>query len=58
MSTRTVSLPEDPVKVNALQDAARIGIADPDRGTSRSFESITDLQNYLPNLSERIISRQ
>jgi antitoxin ParD1/3/4 len=48
---------EDAAKLEALREAARIGVAALDRGEFREFENIEDLQAYLNDLSERVISR-
>lgn len=39
--------------LKALQEAARIGIADLEEGRCEEFESIDDLADYLHDLSER-----
>jgi len=48
---------EDKGKLKALRAAARIGVDALDRGEFKEFESIRDLQTYLNDLSERIISK-
>lgn len=48
---------EDAGKLKALRAAARLGIAALDRGEFKEFESIDDLQTYLNDLSEKVISR-
>ena len=48
---------EDAAKINALREAARVGIAALDRGEFKEFERVEDLQTYLNDLSEKIISR-
>jgi antitoxin ParD1/3/4 len=47
---------EDAGKLKALRSAARIGVAALDRGEFKEFRSIEDLQAYLNNLSEKVIS--
>jgi antitoxin ParD1/3/4 len=48
---------EDTARLKVLRDAARVGVAALERGEFREFESIEDLQAYLNNLSERVISK-
>jgi antitoxin ParD1/3/4 len=48
---------EDATKLKALRDAARIGTAALDRGEFREFDDIEDLQSYLNDLSEKVISK-
>ena len=48
---------EDASKLKALRAAARVGVNALDRGEFREFESIEDLQAYLNDLSEKVISR-
>ena len=48
---------EDESKLKALRAAARIGISALDRGEFKEFESILDLQAYLSDLSEKVISK-
>ena len=48
---------EDKGKLKALRAAARIGVDALDRGEFKEFESIRDLQTYLNDLSEGIISK-
>ena len=48
---------EDATKLEALREAARVGIAALDRGEFKEFENIEDLQTYLNDLSEKVISR-
>ena len=48
---------EDASKLKALRAAARVGIAALERGEFREFETAEDLQAYLNDLSEKIISR-
>jgi antitoxin ParD1/3/4 len=48
---------EDASKLKALRVAARVGVNALNRGEFKEFESIEDLQVYLNELSERVISR-
>jgi antitoxin ParD1/3/4 len=48
---------EDAIKLKALRAAARVGVNALDRGEFKEFESIEDLQAYLNDLSEKVISR-
>jgi len=48
---------EDAGKLKALRAAARTGAGALDRGEFKEFEDIDELQTYLNNLSEKIISR-
>jgi antitoxin ParD1/3/4 len=48
---------EDATKLEALREAARVGVAALDRGEFKEFENIEDLQAYLNDLSEKVISR-
>jgi antitoxin ParD1/3/4 len=48
---------EDASKLKALREAARVGLAALDRGEFREFEQIEDLQSYLNDLSEKVISK-
>jgi antitoxin ParD1/3/4 len=48
---------EDATKLKALRDAARVGTAALDRGEFREFDDIEDLQSYLNDLSEKVISK-
>jgi antitoxin ParD1/3/4 len=47
---------EDAAKLEVLREAARVGIAALDRGEFKEFENIEDLQTYLNDLSEKVIS--
>jgi antitoxin ParD1/3/4 len=47
---------EDAGKLKALRAAARIGVDALDRGEFKEFADIEELQAYLNNLSERVIS--
>ena len=47
---------EEAAKLEVLREAARVGVAALDRGDFKEFETIEELQSYLNNLSERIIS--
>ena len=44
-------------KLTALREAARIGVDALDRGEFKEFEKIEELQAYLNDLSEKVISR-
>ncbi|MBI5128091.1 MAG: type II toxin-antitoxin system ParD family antitoxin [Rhodopseudomonas palustris] len=48
---------EDEGKLKALRVAARAGIGALDRGESKEFGTIEELQSFLNDLSETIISR-
>jgi antitoxin ParD1/3/4 len=48
---------EDTTKLEVLREAARVGVAPLDRGEFKEFENIQDLQAYLNDLSEKVISR-
>lgn len=48
---------EDAGKLEILRVAARIGVDALDRGEFKEFEDIEDLQAYLNDLSDRVISR-
>ena len=48
---------EDATKLDVLQEAARLGVSALDRGQFKEFETIEDLQAYLKDLSENVISR-
>jgi antitoxin ParD1/3/4 len=48
---------EDANKLKALREAARVGVAALDRGEFKEFENIEDLQAYLNDLSEKVISK-
>ena len=47
---------EDAAKLEVLREAARIGVAALDRGEFKEFENIEDLQVYLNDLAEKVIS--
>lgn len=47
---------EDAAKLQALREAARVGIAALDRGEFKEFDTFDDLQVYLNGLSEKVIS--
>ena len=47
---------EDRSKLKALRAAARVGISALDRGEFNEFATVEDLQAYLNDLSEKIIS--
>lgn len=44
-------------ELKALQEAARVGIADLEEGRNEAFESVDDLADYLHDLSERALPR-
>jgi antitoxin ParD1/3/4 len=48
---------EDAGKLKALRAAARAGVAALEKGDFKEFETAEDLQAFLNDLSERIISR-
>jgi antitoxin ParD1/3/4 len=48
---------EDAGNLKALRAAARVGIGALDRGEFKEFRSVEDLQAYLNDLSEKVISR-
>lgn len=48
---------EDASKLKALRSAARVGTAALDRGEFKEFETVEDLNAYLSELSEKVISR-
>jgi antitoxin ParD1/3/4 len=48
---------EDASKLKALRAAARVGISALDQGEFKEFETVEDLQAYLNDLSEKVISR-
>jgi antitoxin ParD1/3/4 len=48
---------EDASKLKALRVAARVGVNALNRREFKEFESIEDLQVYLNELSQRVISR-
>ena len=43
-------------QLKALQEAARLGLADLAEGRYSEFESVDDLADYLNELSERVLS--
>jgi antitoxin ParD1/3/4 len=47
---------EESAKLKALRKAARAGFDAVDRGEFREFESADDLQAYLNDLSDKVIS--
>src|SRR5881397_14594 len=49
---------EDKVRLKALRDAARIGIADIDAGRFRSFESSAALKRHLAGVADEAIARK
>ena len=48
---------EDEGKLEALRAAAGVGVAALDRGEFKEFREIEDLQAYLNDLSDKVISR-
>ena len=48
---------EEAGKLKALRAAARAGVGALDRGEFKEFGSVEELQSYLNDLSEKIISR-
>jgi antitoxin ParD1/3/4 len=48
---------ENAGKLNALQAAARVGVGALDRGDFNEFGNNEELQTYLNDLSEKVISR-
>ncbi len=48
---------EDAAKLEVLREAARVGVVALERGEFKEFENIEDLQAYLNDLSEKVISR-
>ena len=47
---------EDAGKLKALRAAARLGIGALERGEFKEFRTIEDLQTFLTDLSEKVIS--
>jgi antitoxin ParD1/3/4 len=48
---------EEAAKLKALREAARVGLSALDRGEYKDFETMDEMQTYLADLSDRIISR-
>ena len=48
---------EDAGQLKALRAAARVGVGALDRGEFKEFGNVGDLQAYLNDLSEKVISR-
>ena len=48
---------EDAYRLKALRVAARVGFGALDRGEFKEFRSTEDLQAYLDDLSEKVISK-
>ena len=48
---------EDASKLKALRAAARVGAGALDRGEFKEFRNVEDLQAYLNDLSEKVISK-
>jgi antitoxin ParD1/3/4 len=49
---------EEKVRLKALREAARIGVADIDAGRFRTFSSDTALRRHLSSLVERALARK
>lgn len=47
---------EEKVRLNALREAARIGIADVEAGRFRSFESPAALKRHLASMADKTIA--
>ena len=47
---------EDVAKLEVLREAAGVGFGALDRGEFKEFDTVDDLQAYLNDLSERVIS--
>lgn len=47
---------EEASRLKALREAARIGVDALDRGEFKEFQNIQELQAYLNDLSEKVIS--
>jgi antitoxin ParD1/3/4 len=47
---------EDAAKLKALRKAAQVGFAALERGEFKEFDSIADLEGYLNELGEKVIS--
>lgn len=47
---------EDAGKLKALRAAARVGVGALDRGEFKEFRNVEDLEAYLNDLSEKVIS--
>ncbi len=48
---------EDAAKLQVLREAAQVGVDALERGEFKEFDSIADLEAYLNDLSEKVISR-
>jgi antitoxin ParD1/3/4 len=48
---------EDATKLEVLREAARVGGATLDRGEFKEFKNVEDLQAYLNDVSEKVISK-
>jgi antitoxin ParD1/3/4 len=48
---------EDAVKLKALRTAVRVGVGALDRGEFKEFSTFEELQAYLNEFSEKVISR-
>lgn len=47
---------EDATKLKALREAAQIGFAALERGEFKEFDNVADLEGYLDELGEKVIS--
>jgi hypothetical protein len=56
MRTRKV-VRTDAGKLKTLRASARVGVAALDRGDCKEFRNIEDLQAYLNELSDKVISK-
>jgi antitoxin ParD1/3/4 len=48
---------EDAAKLDILREAARVGFSAFDRGEFKEFDSADELEAYLHDFSEKVISR-
>jgi len=48
---------EDAARLDALRAAARVGFGALDRGESKDFDRLIELQSYLNELSDKVIAR-
>lgn len=48
---------EDDLRLTALREAARIGIADIDAGAFRSFDAVSALNQHLATLTSKVIGK-
>jgi antitoxin ParD1/3/4 len=54
---RTRNVAQSASNLKALRAAARVGVGALDQGEFKEFRNIEDLQAYLNELSERVISK-